>query len=537
MAYLRYLDDSGQLQTKVLDAEQFLVGRATTCHLTFDSEKISREHVRIDVQGDGRYSIRDLGSRNKTYVNGELIRETLLTPGAIIRVGDRVVEFVDDEAGPQHIESDFITPDVSEPPDCEWIKTKAPLSLTLKHVEQLAQLVTDQPLTARAEDIADAALGELVLDMEAERGLIALCGKERTDLRPLAHRALGRRLGGSMTPVSHSFLSAAILQNVAGRYPSSGSKLDTKLGYACTAVVAPLTHGGKVIGVVYLDGPSGKKPFSSNVLQYCAAAGAHIGALVGESSRKLTDDAGREGATWMSTIRRVQALHSPPVASGETFDAAARCHRGRMRCGDFASVVHIDEQRSGIIVIDAGGHGITGVTQALAIRTALETTLSVSEESVTDPASLFNALNRSVAASGARQILPCLLIGLDLSAGKLGYINAGGTAPLFMVGAGRLVAFDHSELVLGVDPIYEYETTKNDLPAIFRIICYTDGLIETANPGNEAFGAKRLQETLLEQESMGSAADMVAAVSNAWQTHLGAAQPADDATILVVGHG
>jgi serine phosphatase RsbU (regulator of sigma subunit)/pSer/pThr/pTyr-binding forkhead associated (FHA) protein len=537
MAYLRYLDDTDRLQTKVLDAGQFLIGRASTCHLVFDSEKISREHVRIDVQGDGRYRLRDLGSRNKTFVNGELIRETLLTPGAIIRVGDRVVEFVDDEAGPQHIELDFITPDMSEPPDCEWIKTKAPLSLGLAHVERLARLVTDQPLTARAEDIADAALGELILDMEAERGLVALCGRDMADLRPLAHRALGKRLDGSMTPVSQSFLSAALLQSVAGRYPTSGSKVNTKLGYACTAVVAPLTHRGEVIGLLYLDGPSGKKPFSRNSLQYCAAAGAHVGALIGESSRRLTEAAGREGATWMSTIRRLQATLSPTIAAGDTFDAAARCHRGRMRCGDFASVIHVDDQRCGIIVIDAGGHGITGVTQAMAIRSALETALSISEDVVADPAPVFTALNRSVAASSARQVLPCLLVALDLARGKLAYINAGGMAPLFMVGAGRLVAFDETALILGVDPLYEYETGRHDLPGNFRIICYTDGLVEMANAGNEAFGAHRLQETLLEREALGSAADMVAAVSNAWQSHLGAAQPADDATVLVVGHG
>ena len=104
MPYLRYLDDAGQLQTKVLDSENFVIGRASTAQLVFDSDMISREHVRIDLVHDGRYRIRDLGSRNKTYVNGELITETLLTPGAIVRVGDRIVEFLDDTASPERID-------------------------------------------------------------------------------------------------------------------------------------------------------------------------------------------------------------------------------------------------------------------------------------------------------------------------------------------------------------------------------------------------------------------------------------------------
>ena len=136
MAYLRYLDESGQPQTKVLDSEHFVIGRASTCQLVVDSEMISREHVRIDLEGDGRFRIRDLGSRNKTYVNGELVADTLLTPGTIIRFGDQVIEFVDDSAAPEQIDMEFLTPDRSEPPDCEWVKLKAPLSLTVPQIER-----------------------------------------------------------------------------------------------------------------------------------------------------------------------------------------------------------------------------------------------------------------------------------------------------------------------------------------------------------------------------------------------------------------
>ena len=171
MAYLRYLDTTGQLQTKVLDAEHFVIGRAPSCQLTVESDMISREHVRIDLEGDGRYRIRDLGSRNKTYVNGELITETLLTPGAIIRFGDQILEFVDDSAEPERIDLEFLTPDRSEPPDCEWVKTKTPLSLTVSQIEQVSRLVGDEGLTTRAEDIADAAyeamaMSEVFLDLE-----------------------------------------------------------------------------------------------------------------------------------------------------------------------------------------------------------------------------------------------------------------------------------------------------------------------------------------------------------------------------------
>ena len=537
MAYLRFLDDSERLQARLLDAEKFVIGRGGSCHLVLDSEKISREHARIVMEGDGRYRIHDLGSRNKTYVNGELVTETLLTPGAIIRVGDRVIEFVSDEHGAESIDLDFLTPDATEPPDCEWIKCKTPFSVTAAQIEQLSHLIGDQPLTARAEDVADAALGQIILDLEAERGLIALHGEGKGQIRPLAHRALKKSPGASMTPVSQSFVTAAVLQGAAGRYPKNPAKSGAKLGFAVTGLVAPLTHRGEVIGILYVDRPAGKRHFSPSAMQYCAACGAHIGALLGEASRKLAQSASREGATWMSTIRRVQASLSSPAESSKEFDVASTCYAGRLKCGDFGSVIHLDEQRCGVIVLDGGGHGITGIAQSSARRTAVEAAVAVSEEALTDPSQMFNAINHLMSASRARQVLPCLFVGIDLSAGRLGYINAGGMPPLLMAGPGRMVALDQTALVLGVDADYSYETTQVDLPGAFRLVCFTDGLTEATSVGAEAFGDQRLGKALLDHDRFGSAAETLAWIGNAWKTHLGITQGADDALVLVVAHG
>ena len=260
MAYLRYIDGNDRIQVKALDADQFTIGRAETCQLIVDSDMMSREHVRINLEADGRYRIRDLGSRNKTYVNGELVTETLLTPGSIIRAGDAIVEFVDDSVNPDKIDLSFLTPDRTEPPHCQWIKTKTPLSLTLSQVENLSRLRGDQALTARSEDIADAMLGQIILDLQAERGLIAMRGDSKTELTPLAHRSLNRPSGGSMTPVSQSFILAPVLQGVSGRYPETAGQIDLKLGYAATGLVAPLTYRGDIIGVLYVDRPKSKNP-------------------------------------------------------------------------------------------------------------------------------------------------------------------------------------------------------------------------------------------------------------------------------------
>jgi len=95
MATLRYLDDNGQCLTYKLGSGQILIGRAETCQISVESDMISREHARIELTPDGRFRAVDLGSRNKSFVNGEQISETILTAGDILRVGDRIFEFVE----------------------------------------------------------------------------------------------------------------------------------------------------------------------------------------------------------------------------------------------------------------------------------------------------------------------------------------------------------------------------------------------------------------------------------------------------------
>jgi predicted component of type VI protein secretion system len=66
---------------------EFLVGRAPEAKLRPNSDMVSRRHCMITVS-DGRATIRDLGSRNGTLVNGEKITgEHELRTGEKIKVG------------------------------------------------------------------------------------------------------------------------------------------------------------------------------------------------------------------------------------------------------------------------------------------------------------------------------------------------------------------------------------------------------------------------------------------------------------------
>jgi predicted component of type VI protein secretion system len=80
------------------------IGRSPTATLHIDANTLSREHTQVFVQ-NGRLYVRDLESKNGTYLNNNLIRQAEpLKHGDRIRVGPAVVLTVvldpGDAAGP-----------------------------------------------------------------------------------------------------------------------------------------------------------------------------------------------------------------------------------------------------------------------------------------------------------------------------------------------------------------------------------------------------------------------------------------------------
>ena len=75
-----------------------VLGRSRSCDLTLTSPDASRRHAEIAAEG-GRFLLRDLGSTNGTWVNGERVGERVLESGDRIDIGGEILTFCEVDAG------------------------------------------------------------------------------------------------------------------------------------------------------------------------------------------------------------------------------------------------------------------------------------------------------------------------------------------------------------------------------------------------------------------------------------------------------
>ena len=99
--YLESLVEGGrQLRRITVYPLPFRVGRLTGLGLSLASDSVSKEHAELFVR-DGELRVRDVGSKNGTFVNSERVTESPLREGDILHVAQ--VEF---RLGRQEIERD-----------------------------------------------------------------------------------------------------------------------------------------------------------------------------------------------------------------------------------------------------------------------------------------------------------------------------------------------------------------------------------------------------------------------------------------------
>jgi sigma-B regulation protein RsbU (phosphoserine phosphatase) len=204
-------------------------------------------------------------------------------------------------------------------------------------------------------------------------------------------------------------------------------------------------------------------------------------------------------ATELDVATRIQTSmlphNFPPFPDRKNeFDLYAAVHPAKEVGGDFYDFFFIDDDHFAVIMADVSGKGIPAALFMAITATLLRNHLRAREEA---EISLEN-VNRELCRNNITDMFVTLWLGLlEISSGRLEYVNAGHNPPLIK-SRSKNAAFLVSppDLVLAGmdDTLYRRrETRLEDGDTLFL---YTDGITEATDINDEFYGKERLRRFL-----------------------------------------
>ncbi len=163
--------------------------------------------------------------------------------------------------------------------------------------------------------------------------------------------------------------------------------------------------------------------------------------------------------------------------------------------GDFYDVFTIDENRMGLVVADASGHGVT----AAILSAMFKMTLQKYAFDTDDPSEILTRLNRdfcNVLQMG--EFFTAFYAVYDTRTGTLHYCNAAHPYPLLLkYDTQEILELETEGFLLGVmEKGIDFKSGKLDVAGKARLVIYTDGLTETASAAGTLYGDLRLKNDL-----------------------------------------
>jgi sigma-B regulation protein RsbU (phosphoserine phosphatase) len=513
------------------------IGRASDCTIPIKDRYLSRRHAEI-VAHNGGWLLKDLGSANGTYLNGNRVeRDSPLRPGDRIRLGDTEIVFEARDGNTDKllaiadakISATIAIPihDIDEGPssdaDIEKLKT---LNLLAR------ELIEDRPM----DELFGFIVERVMKHLRPSRAAIGLLGKDGRSFINVEVRRQDASDSSELT-ISHTLLAEVVEEKKALAFMDISA--DEKLSRAQSIIMqgihsilcAPLIIGGSVVGVLYVDYLFTQRQISEDDVKLVAQI-ARFAAIKLETTR-LRDEAIEkrimdEELKTASTIQR-RLLPAPPQGlPGYNFVGSNRACRSIS--GDYYDFVVRPNGKVYFTIGDVSGKGVTAGLMMAGLQSAFRIFCKADPE----PAVMMAQLNEMLKENLPQSKFVTLFLGrLDTNTGSIEYANAGHTPPLW-IAKNSVTELTESDLLLGIVTRAEYTQRTLQLDPGDSLILFTDGVTEAENGDGNELGSTTVAEAL--RTMHGSAAsDIAKVVDDHVLQHVGAPEAlGDDVTIIVV---
>ena len=513
-----------------IDKPVLTIGRRTESDVRLVGSDVSREHAELAVE-DGKYLLRDRGSRYGTFVNGAPVTEHTLAHGDKVqfgRTGGAEVVFLTD-APPSASGTSSAGTAVGD------IRQMATL------LEGLRALGSGRVLDEVLVLVLDAAIGVT----GAERGFIMLAGDDkRLDLK------LARARGRVTLPGNRFDTSRKIPEEVfaTGELKVVADLLDGDLAQDHRGTVAlgirhvlctPLRL------VRYLDRPDQAPEAKSIGVLYLDSR--EKGQLLSQATRSALDTLANEAGVaienarlYRETLEKAKVEHELRIAAeiqrsllpegrrdGAFFHAMGASLPARSIGGDFFEYTDMDDGSIGVVLGDVAGKG-----PAAALLTAKIQGLFTAQASSNSPAAAMRQVNQGLLKRQVDARYATVFYATLSPQGRLVHCNAGHNPPL-VVSASGVRTLEGSGMPVGLFGAAPYADEETQLQPGDVLVTFSDGVTEALNTAGEEYSEARLIEEVQKYRTA-PLGDFLQAVITSVQAFAAGAQQSDDVTVLVL---
>ena len=209
----------------------------------------------------------------------------------------------------------------------------------------------------------------------------------------------------------------------------------------------------------------------------------------------------------MELARQVQQAMLPPTQLDQHgyLKVIGYCMPASQCGGDWWMYRKLSAGRMLLVLGDATGHGIHSAMIAATARGAVEALAAIDERLLT-PDQVLRAIDQAIRMVGEHNVLMTAFAAVfDSQSGTLHYANAGQNFPYVMRCSQTRVLENASIIAASGNPLGDRNIAVEIRRGALQLrpgdlfVCFTDGVVERANPAGKLFGDRRLRSTLTGQ--------------------------------------
>lgn len=281
-----YPPEQAAITRSLHDGEALRIGRGPDNGLCLPHPSVSRSHAVLEA-GEGTWRLRDLDSKNGSFVDGRRIEHgDALAGGCWLRFGEVYCEFTP------------LSADEQARGDDAWRRRRASAAAQTARIDGMQRL----------EEVLDGSLRGVVELAQCDRGFVLVEGAGglavRASLALEPSQLSAREFSGSIGAVQRVLeRGRSVVANDIGNEPWLAGRASVIAAGLSTLVCMPLLDAGRAFGAIYADRTRPGPPVTTLDLELLEAFAEHAALWIAARRARAQLARATAEASWSAIVQ------------------------------------------------------------------------------------------------------------------------------------------------------------------------------------------------------------------------------------------